>query len=113
MRSHTQFSKNQWEDFLKLWTPCTFHFNLDPTSLYPGQQAMQCAALGVVHIGGVNDSHEFLWPDTATNDVTILEKEFVLCLNEYEYRVEMIQNAWDQLNNIYSYNAVRTRFREI
>jgi hypothetical protein len=112
IRMHTQDRKNQWEDFLKLWTPCTFHFNLDPTPQYPGQQAMQCAALGVVHIGGVNDSHEFLWSDTATNDKTILETEFVLCLNEYEYRIEMIQNAWECLNEIYSYKAVRDRFYE-
>jgi hypothetical protein len=113
VRTHTQDSKTQWEDFLKLWTPCTFHFNLDPTPQFPGQQAMQCAALGVVHIGGVNDSHEFLWPETATNDKMILETEFVTCLNEYEYRVEMIQNAWDVLDEIYSYNAVRNRFEEM
>jgi len=113
IREHTQNSKTQWEDFLKLWTPCTFHFNLDPTPQYPGQQAMQCSALGVVHIGGINDSHQFLWPDTATNDKRILENMFAEYFEDINKRINAIQYAWSKVNEIYSYDAVKKRFEEI
>jgi len=113
VRQTTQFSSNQWEDFLKLWTPCTFHFNLDPIPFYPGQQAMQCAALGVIHIGGINDSHPMLWPETATNNKKILEDRFVEYTQDTDKRTRVLQYARKQLNNIYSYDAIRDRFKEI
>ena len=113
IRQHTQQSKKQWEDFLKIWTPCTFHFNLDPTVQFPGQQAMQCAALGVIHIGGVNDSHHFLWPDTSTNDVIKLEKMLMEYTQNIEKRIYAIKYAWKQLNEIYSYDAIRYKVDQI
>ena len=110
---HTQDSKTQWHDFLKAWTRCTFHFNLDPTREFPGQQAMQCAALGVIHIGGINDSHPLLFPETATNDEEILEKRFADYLENQSSREEIMHNAWKRVNIIYSYDAVRERAKEI
>lgn len=95
-----------WANFLNLWTPCTFHFNLDPAFHFPGQQAMQCAALGIINIGGVNDSHSLLWPETATNDFDQLEYYFNLYLTDYNKRINTIQNAYNILNNVYSYTAV-------
>jgi len=106
VRTHTNDNTNKWHDFLKVWTPCTFHFNLDPMPMFPGQQAMQCAALGVIHIGGENDSHKILWPETATNDFDTLEYYFNLYLTDYDKRTEVIQNAYSKLNDIYSYTAV-------
>jgi len=110
---HTQDSKTQWEDFLKAWTRCTFHFNLDPTREFPGQQAMQCAALGVIHIGGYNDSHPLLFPETSTNDEDTLENWVSNLLNDQALRGKLIHNAWKRVNTIYSYDAVRERAKEL
>lgn len=96
----------RWADFLNVWTPATFHFNLDPTMIFPGQQAMQCAALGVIHVGGLNDSHSILWPETATNDFDQLEYYINLYLTDYNKRIEVIQRAFDTVNDIYSYQSV-------
>jgi hypothetical protein len=95
-----------WADFLNVWTLSTFHFNLDPTKAFPGQQAIQCASLGIINIGGLNDSHTILWPETATNDFETLEYYFNLYLNDYNHRVSTIQKAFDQVSNTYSYKAV-------
>lgn len=95
-----------WSDFLNVWTPATFHFNLDPSKQFPGQQSMQCAALGVIHIGGLNDSHTILWPETATNDLNQLEYYVNLYLTDYEKRIQTIQYAYNKVNEIYSYDSV-------
>ena len=95
-----------WADFLKLWTPCTFHFNLDPSPAFPGQQSMQCAALGIIHVGGLNDAHSILWPETATNDLDQLEHYVNLYLTDYNKRIETIQYAYNKVNEIYSYDSV-------
>jgi hypothetical protein len=102
-----------WHKFLNIWPSCTFMFNLDPTAMFPGQQAMQCAALGVINIGGVNDSHAVLWPETATNDFDILEERFANYLNNFDERIRVMENAFQKVNDIYSYNSVRTRITSI
>jgi len=114
IRMHTDNQiQNKWKNFLDLWTPCTFHFNLDPNLHFPGQQAMQCAALGIINIGGLNDSHKILFPDTYTNDFDILEHFFYEYINDYEKRYNVINNAWIAVNNIYSYKSVKNRFEII
>lgn len=102
-----------WADFLKLWTPCTFHINLDPIAMFPGQQAMQCAAVGVIHIGGENDSHTILWPGTATNNLQVLESKISEYLTDYDSRINAIQFAFNRLNEMYSYSAVKTKTNEL
>lgn len=102
-----------WSNFLKIWTPSTFHFNLDPSKYFPGQQAMQCAALGIINIGGLNDAHSILWPETATNDFDVLENKFNLYLKDYNKRVEVIQYAFNKLNEVYSYQSVYARVFKI
>ncbi len=59
---------NQWVDFILSWNNIQFQINTDPTTNY-GQQAIQCAALGVIVMGGLNDSHKILFPTLATNDL--------------------------------------------
>ena len=111
--TNTQDKEDQWHEFLKQWTSATFHFNLDPIPVYPGQQAIQCAALGIVQIGGVNDSHHILWPETATCDEKVLEEKFVEYLNDYEKRVTLIQTAFERINKVYSFKAIKNKFEEI
>ena len=110
---NTQNNKNQWYDFLKVWTKSTFHFNLDPVPFYPGQQSIQCASMGVIQIGGVNDSHKLLWPETYTNDFSILEEKFVGYLNNYDTRINVIQDAFTKVEEIYSFKSVFNKFLEL
>ena len=107
---NTQHEPNQWHEFLKHWPKSTFHINLDPMTIFPGQQTMQCAALGVIQLGGVNDSHKGLFPDTATNDFNALEDKFVEYLNNYETRMSAIKYAFNKVNEIYSFQAVKSQF---
>ena len=78
-------------DFIDKWSNCLFHINLDPDCNMPGSQAMQCAALGVINIGGLNCSHRLLWPETATLDPNILENR----IRDYLEHPEKIMNAVD------------------
>ena len=107
---NTQNEKNQWEAFLNHWPKCTFHVNLDPMPIFPGQQAIQCATLGVIQLGGVNDSHSRLFPETATNDLKLLEDKFVEYLENFDKRTEVMQNAFHEVNKLYSFDAVYDKF---
>jgi hypothetical protein len=95
------------------WPKSTFHINLDPMPTFPGQQTIQCAALGVIQIGGMNESHTKLFPDTATNDFDILENKFSEYLQNYDMRVTVMQDAFKKVNDIYSYQAIQDRFKII
>jgi len=111
--THTQNSKNQWHDFIKQWPWTTFHFNLDPLPIFTGQQTIQCATLGVIQFGGVNDSHTKLFPETATNSFEILEQKFTEYINNYDKRIEVMQSAFEKVNQIYSYESVKKKFIKI
>jgi len=113
IRTHTNDHTNQWLDFLKIWTTCTFHFNLDPMASFPGQQAMQCAALGVIHLGGENDAHKLLWPDTATNDTAKLEEMFQLYVTNLDARNNAIQYAYNMVCQTYSYQSIYTKTNKL
>ncbi len=84
-----------WEDFTNLWSPCLWHFNLDPSELQQGQHIVAVANVGSINIGGMNESHKLLFPETATCDLNILEEKFV------EYY------AWNKLNELYSIDVVK------
>lgn len=99
-------NNNQWRDFILSWRDSLFHINMDPEYQF-GQQAIQCAALGTLNIGGLNDSHFHLYPSTSTNDFSILEQEIVKCLNDQPYIESLIISAWDNVNKLYSLNAVK------
>ena len=102
-----------WEDFMNLLTPCMYHFNLDPSEMQPGQQAIMVANVGSINIGGVNESHHILYPETATCDVEILEKRFVEYLNNPEKRFEVVKYAWDKLNEFYGSVVVKKQLLQV
>ena len=52
----TKAYNNQWHDFISLFSQSTFCINLDPEPQF-GQQGVQSAILGSIHIGSVNDSN--------------------------------------------------------
>ena len=86
------------KDFVDMWSSAVFHVNLDPDCNMPGSQAMQCAALGVINVGGLNCSHRLLWPETATNNPTVLESR----IRDYLQHPEKINKAVD-----YAHETVR------
>ncbi len=74
---------------------------------------MQTAAVGCLNIGGLNEAHSILYRDTATCDEKVLEEKFVEYLNDYEKRVTLIQTAFERINKVYSFKAIKNKFEEI
>ena len=113
------FGKNQKFDhlgqreFIELWSTSAFHFNLDPSDIHPGNQIMQTAAVGCINIGGLNEAHQIMYPDSATCDEKILEEVFVEYINNDQKRFDAISFAWTKLNEIYSFNSVRKQIDDI
>lgn len=102
----TKASNTQWLDFFTLFSDSTFCINLDPEPQF-GQQGIQSAIVGIINIGGVNDSHFNLWPDTANNDLTHLSHVFEKCISDIDYRIKLITGAFNKCNEIYSFNSVK------
>lgn len=107
----TSNSNTQWKDFINAWNESIFHVNMDPEYQY-GQQATQCAVLGTINIGGVNDSHYHLYPTLANNDFNILETEIEKCLNDSAYMLNIITNAYETVHKHYSIPAVSKTLKE-
>ena len=61
----------------------------------------------------MNESHQILFPETATCDPTILENKFVEYLNNPEKRFEVIQYAWTKLNEFYGSNVVKKQLLQV
>jgi hypothetical protein len=90
-----------------------FHFNLDPIDYFPGKQAVHVASVGSINIGGVNENHSLLYPETATCDVKILEDRIVEYLEDENKRNDVILNAWNKLNEVFSFDSVRKQIEGI
>lgn len=102
----------QWEEFLDGITSAMYCFNLSDR-VYGGTMAVQCAALGILNIGGREDSHKALWERTYTNDLLILEHEFVDTFLDQRHYIDTIQKAYSNSIGIYSHNAVKERLLSI
>ena len=100
---------SQWEEFLSGITDSLYCFNLD-TVKSGGSMAVQCAALGIINVGGVQDSNEILFPSLATNDLNQLEDIFKTIHNDSDKREDVIQTAFNKARSHYSHDAVRERF---
>lgn len=96
------------KEFVKEWSSCLFHVNLDPIEYFPGNQCTQVASTGTIQIGGLNDNHKLLYPETATNDWGVLEEKIVEYINNEESRFKVITNAWNKTNEVFGFNSVRT-----
>ena len=101
------------KQFIELWSPSSFHFNLDPSPTHPGQQAIQVANVGSINIGGMNESHHILYPETATCDKMILEEKFVEYLRDLNKRFQVIEYAWNKLNENYGYTVVKNQLTSL
>jgi len=101
------------EDFITNWSSCLFHFNLDPIEYFPGNQCGLVAATGTINFGGVNDYHHILFPETATCDTDVLEKRFVEYLENENKRNDVVKHAWEEVNNVFGFKAVRKKMEDI
>lgn len=100
-------------DFYKLWSACTFHFNLDPVDWFPGSQAVQVAAAGVINVGGLNTSHKYLFPDLATNDINKLEQVIDNIISNDDERIRIMQYAFEKVNELYSFDTVKKQINSL
>ena len=101
------------KEFMELWSPSLFHINMDPSPIQPGMQGIQVASVGSINLGGLNESHLILFPETATNDKKVLEERFVKYLNDEVARFRVIEHAWNTLNEIYNYDLVKKQLVEV
>tara|TARA_R110000824_G_scaffold5466_6_gene25290 strand:+ start:1053 stop:2066 length:1014 start_codon:yes stop_codon:yes gene_type:complete len=111
--SGQKFDYLSLEEFINRWSSCLFHFNLDPIDYFPGKQAVHTASVGTINIGGVNDNHFLLYPETATCDTKILEDRFVEYLEDDDKRNQVIKSAWEKVNEIFGFTAVRKQIENI
>ena len=100
------------EEFIGSWSSCQFHVNLDPIEYFPGNQCTQVASTGTIQIGGINDNHRLLYPDTATTDWNVLEERILEYMNNETSRFEVINYAWTKLNEVFGFDAVRNNINE-
>ena len=101
------------QEFYESWSSCTFHFNLDPIEWFPGSQAVQVAAGGVINVGGLNTSHKDLFPELATNDTDVLEERIDEIISDIDVRSKIMKYAFDKVNELYSFNTVRKQLESI
>ena len=102
-----------WDDFTNLWSPCLWHFNLDPSNLQQGQHIVAVANVGCINIGGMNESHHILFPETATCDEKILEEKFDWYFNDANKRFEVLNYACEKLNEFYSMDVVKKQLLQM
>ena len=113
LNENQEFYHLSGKDFIKLWSTSLFHFNLDSSIKQPGIQGIQVANAGSINIGGNNESHHILFPETATCDKKILEEKFVEYLEDENKRFQVIEYAWNKLNELYSFNTVKSQVKEL
>ncbi len=113
LQSGQKFDYLSQKEFINLWKDCLFHFNLDPMYEQPGIQGMQVAAVGSLNIGGHNDTHRVLFPNTATTNEEVLEERFAKYLEDTNTIVEDLSYAWEKLNEYHSFSAVEKSLQEL
>lgn len=97
---------SNWENFINMWKGSKYMINLDPTPNF-GQQGTQCAALGTIMVGGVNDSHKVLFPDLASCNVEELVNTFKRLEADNTYYSTVLSFASEKVKEVYSFEAVR------
>ena len=68
--------------------------------------------VGSINIGGLNEHHSIYYPETATIDEDVLEKRMVEYMNNPQKRFEVIQHAWEKLNEHNSFMAIKNHIKK-
>ena len=113
LQTNPNFHYMSLEEFVRNWSTCMYHFNLDPIDYFPGKQVVHTASVGTINIGGVNGNHYLLYPETATCDEKILEERFTEYYEDDNKRNEVVQYAWNKLSEVFSFDAVREQIKNI
>ena len=113
LKPKQEFAYLTQRQFIELWSQSLFHVNLDPHITQPGQQAIQVACVGSLNIGGLNESHQHLFPETASPDLRIVEEKFREYLLDENARFRAIEYAWNKVNELYSFDVVRKQLLEV
>ena len=108
-----KFDHLSMRDFIELWSPSLYHFNLDPIDIHPGGQCIQVACVGSINIGGINESHSILYPNSATCDEKILEEVMGQYVKDEVARFNVIEHAWNKVNENFSFKKVRSQIEEL
>ena len=103
---------NDWQEFIQSWNKCQYMLNLDPMCSI-GQQATQCAALGVIMLGGLNDAHNILFPEFATTDVAELGCRLNSLQTDKMYVLDTINYSAEMLKKHYSFEVVKKQIEEL
>lgn len=101
------------EKWLELKSNYTLCLNVDGPEQSVGQVAIQCAILGVIHIGGVTESAQFLFPSTSGMDLNKLKNTTLELLHNYDLRIKIMQDAYNEVINKYSFNAFNNNLQNI
>ena len=113
LQPNQKFDYMSQKEFITNWSSCAFHFNLDPIDYFPGNQCALVAGTGTIHIGGVNDYHHILFPETATCDTTILETRVEEYINDSYKYIDTMSKAMKKLEEVFSFDAVRKQIENI
>jgi len=92
-----------WKEWLKEMADSVFCINLDPMPEI-GQVSIECAALGVMHIGSDLDAASRLWRETTGND----SDHHLSMMSEYQGRYSKVcDDAYHDALSVYSYDSSR------
>jgi glycosyltransferase involved in cell wall biosynthesis len=61
----------------------------------------------------LNESHHLLFPETATCDKKILEEKFEEYLKDVDKRFQVIEYAWEKLNEHYSFKVIKKQLTDL
>ncbi len=98
-----------WEEWLLKLGKTKICINLDNKPEI-GQLPIECACTGTLHIGGIADAAETLWPETFGNDQEALLSQIRAFVADHS---RLIANAQATLDSVYSYEASRKRLNDI
>ena len=98
--------------FIEYIAQAMFCVNLDKWYML-GQQPLQCAALGTIHIGGITEASQQIWDGLATNDIKQLEFKFAEVLADSKVHHTLIEDAFKKLNIHHSLYTVRDKLKGI
>lgn len=100
-----------WDGWMRAMGYSKICLNMD-TIPDIGQTAIEAAITNTWHIGGISDAAKILWPDTATNDINILDQIINDDLSN-NTSSDYINYAYNKCKEEYSFKTARSNMRKI
>tara|TARA_Y100000034_G_scaffold135536_1_gene207859 strand:- start:13214 stop:14173 length:960 start_codon:yes stop_codon:yes gene_type:complete len=99
-----------WKHWLEMLSRCRICINLDPKPEI-GQEAIECAALGVTHLGSNLDAHKRLFRTITCLDE--LEEQAIRLFEDKDFYYSENKSAFDKFLEIYSFESARKNLEAI